>query len=103
MPRVKEIADEHDLPIMPEVELARIQASSPDDALRAGFGALLTERGSLPLESMDVAARIDGLLSRITVVRFSSTRSTNRSRPLTSFRCPTVLLLQGFAWKWRGE
>jgi Ca-activated chloride channel family protein len=32
-----------------------------------GFGALLTERGHLPLESMDVRARIDGLLARVTV------------------------------------
>src|SRR5262249_25502800 len=32
-----------------------------------GFGALRTERGHLPLESMDVRGRIDGLLARVTV------------------------------------
>ena len=35
-------------------------ASSRDEA---GFGALQTTRGILPLKSLDVAARVDGLLS----------------------------------------
>jgi Ca-activated chloride channel family protein len=55
------------LPIMPDEDLARVTSSSPADADSAGFGALLTGRGSLPLASMDVVGRIDGLLSRVTV------------------------------------
>src|SRR5438445_132487 len=33
----------------------------------AGFGALASERGPLPLKAMDVAARIDGLVSQVTL------------------------------------
>ena len=38
-----------------------------DGCRRGGIRALRTERGHLPLVSMDVNARIDGLLSRVTV------------------------------------
>lgn len=31
----------------------------------AGFGALSTERGCLPLEALDVRAQIDGLIARV--------------------------------------
>ena len=55
------------LPIMPDEDPTRVTLSSPADTDSAGFGALLTERGNLPLASMDVFGRIDGLLSRITV------------------------------------
>jgi Ca-activated chloride channel homolog len=55
------------LPIMPDDDLARVISASPADADSSGFGALLTGRGSLPLASMDVVGRIDGLLSRVTV------------------------------------
>ncbi|MHB1559517.1 MAG: VIT domain-containing protein [Isosphaeraceae bacterium] len=56
------------LPMIPDAELVppRLSSFSPaDDA--AGFGSLRTERGGLPLESMDVCARIDGLLARVVV------------------------------------
>ncbi len=56
------------LPMIPDAELVPNPTSSPasaDDA--AGFGSLRTERGGLPLESMDVCARIDGLLARVVV------------------------------------
>src|SRR5271165_1778469 len=33
----------------------------------AGFGALATPRGRLPLKALDVHARIDGLLAEVTV------------------------------------
>jgi Ca-activated chloride channel family protein len=39
--------------------------SQTDD--EAGFGALHTARGHLPLEAMEVRGRIDGLLARVTV------------------------------------
>ena len=55
------------LPIMPDDDLVGVTSSAPADADSAGFGALLTARGSLPLASMDVVGRIDGLLSRVTV------------------------------------
>jgi Ca-activated chloride channel family protein len=53
------------LPLMDEPA-----APSRDDsptANDAGFGALETARGRLPLAAMDVTGRIDGLLSRVTV------------------------------------
>ncbi len=44
-------------------------ASRSDDRsdLDAGFGALETSRGRLPLAALDVKGRIDGLLSQVTV------------------------------------
>src|SRR6516162_4877122 len=55
------------LPLAPDDDLARVTSSSPAETDSAGFGALLTGRGSLPLASMEVVGRIDGLLSRVTV------------------------------------
>lgn len=55
------------LPMIPDADLAAHPTpSSPADEA-AGFGSLRTERGGLPLESMDVYARIDGLLARVVV------------------------------------
>ena len=48
---------------MSEDEVSR---AFPVDA-EAGFGALATERGRLPLAAVDVRARLDGLLSQVTV------------------------------------
>jgi Ca-activated chloride channel homolog len=54
------------LPLIPDAELvppaSRVIA---DD--EPGFGALRTQKGHFPLESMDVRARIDGLLARVVV------------------------------------
>ncbi len=55
------------LPLLRDDELSHGPSSGSTDAGDAGFGALRTERGHLPLESMDVNVRIDGLLSRVTV------------------------------------
>ncbi len=55
------------LPILQDDELNCGPSSGSTHADEAGFGALRTPRGHLPLESMDVAARVDGLLSRVTV------------------------------------
>src|SRR5262249_33655086 len=35
----------------------------------AGFGALTTERGCLPLKALDVQARLDGLIARVTLTQ----------------------------------
>jgi len=43
---------------MPEAEAARIAAPVPD----SGIGVLKTERGNLPLDTLDVRARITGLV-----------------------------------------
>jgi Ca-activated chloride channel homolog len=53
------------LPLLDEVT----PASRSDDRsdLDAGFGALETSRGRLPLAALDVMGRIDGLLSQVTV------------------------------------
>lgn len=53
------------LPVIGDAEINLAAGSVPAD--RAGLGALMTERGSLPLESLDVHARIDGLLARVVV------------------------------------
>ncbi len=55
------------LPMISDDEMDRGASSSPADGDETGFGALRTERGPLPLESMDVHGRIDGLLARVTV------------------------------------
>jgi len=53
------------LPLLDEVEPpSRYESQSDHDA---GFGALETSRGRLPLAAMDVTGRIDGLLSQVTV------------------------------------
>jgi Ca-activated chloride channel family protein len=49
----------HVLPTFADHEL---DLGAPSDG--AGFGSLKTERGNLPLEALDVRARIDGLLYR---------------------------------------
>ena len=54
------------LPMISDDELAAGASSSRADD-EPGFGSLKTPKGSLPLESMEVTARIDGLLSRVTV------------------------------------
>src|SRR5262245_61047067 len=54
------------LPMIPDADLASTTSYSTD-ADEHGFGALRTERGILPLEAMDLRARIDGLLARVVV------------------------------------
>ncbi len=54
------------LPMIPDSELASPASGVPTDD-GEGFGSLRTERGGLPLEAMEVHARIDGLLSRVVV------------------------------------
>ena len=55
------------LPLLRDDELTPGASSFATDDHDAGFGAIRTDRGHLPLESMDVAARIDGLLCRSTL------------------------------------
>src|SRR5262245_46205159 len=54
------------LPLIPDAEVLRTAFPSLADD-EPGFGALRTEKGHLPLESMDVRGRIDGLLARVVV------------------------------------
>lgn len=53
------------LPLLDDAELEPLGTSVGD--AEAGFGALATERGPLPLKAMDVRGRIDGLLAQVTV------------------------------------
>jgi len=53
------------LPTLTDAELAR--CPKPDDA--ASFGALATAQGYLPLQAMDVRARIDGLLAQVALTQ----------------------------------
>jgi Ca-activated chloride channel family protein len=50
------------LPELLDDELKRHSSSEEDDA---GFGALATERGCLPLKALDVQARLDGLIAQV--------------------------------------
>jgi Ca-activated chloride channel family protein len=63
------------LPLLPAEEVAR--ARPADD--EPGAGALATARGNLPLEAIDVAARITGLLAR---VELAQTFSNPHDEPL---------------------
>src|SRR5262245_47282850 len=58
------ISEEELVPRIPSTIGAAPGGGTLDDP---GFGALRTERGHLPLESMDVRGRIDGLLARLVV------------------------------------
>ena len=53
------------LPEMLDDEVKRCQPPDAD----AGFGALATERGCLPMKSLDVQARIDGLIVRVSLTQ----------------------------------
>jgi Ca-activated chloride channel homolog len=52
------------LPVLVDDDLA--PAGAPDEA---GAGSLTTERGNLPLEAIDVEARIVGLLARMVLTQ----------------------------------
>jgi Ca-activated chloride channel family protein len=51
------------LPVLTDDEVRR--SIPPDD--EAGFGALSTAKGNLPLKAMDIQGKIDGLLSEVTL------------------------------------
>jgi Ca-activated chloride channel homolog len=51
------------LPTLTDEEVRRIPGADEE----AGFGALTTEKGPLPLKALDVKTRIDGLVARTTV------------------------------------
>src|SRR5262245_17913993 len=53
------------LPTLPQADYSR----AVDDPCKAeaGFGALRTARGLLPLEALDVRARLDGLIAAVEV------------------------------------
>ncbi|HEY7153936.1 MAG TPA: VIT domain-containing protein [Gemmataceae bacterium] len=55
------------LPEMLDDEVRRCQPAENDG--EAGFGALKTERGSLPLKALDVQGRLDGLIARVTLTQ----------------------------------
>src|SRR5262245_57559528 len=55
------------LPEMLDDEMRRFQPAEEDG--EAGFGALTTERGCLPLKALDVQARLDGLIARVTLTQ----------------------------------
>jgi Ca-activated chloride channel family protein len=61
--------------LMTEEEVSRFQAADEE----AGFGALDTARGRLPLKAMDVQAQIEGLLVQVDV---SQTFVNNLGEPL---------------------
>jgi Ca-activated chloride channel family protein len=55
------------LPTLSDDELRPEPAAPANAAPEAGFGALATERGCLPLRGLDVRARLDGLIARVEV------------------------------------
>ena len=50
---------------MDEPEVTALDQPAPAGEREAGLGTLQTERGNLPLESVDAAVRIAGLIGRI--------------------------------------
>jgi Ca-activated chloride channel family protein len=54
------------LPLLDDEALAHLRSrlGAESDGPTNGFGALMTERGALPLAALDVHARVDGLLAR---------------------------------------
>jgi Ca-activated chloride channel family protein len=52
------------LPTLTDEELTLIAPAPSDRTVEDGFGALSTARGCLPLQALDVQARIDGLIAR---------------------------------------
>jgi Ca-activated chloride channel family protein len=74
------------LPLLTDEEVARGTAPGGDEA---GVGTLATERGNLPLEAVDVAASITGLVARTVLTQ---TFGNPLDQPLEAtyiFRCPT--------------
>src|SRR5207244_3147185 len=68
----------------------------PDE--EAGFGALITSQGPLPLQAMDIQGRIDGLLAQVTL---KQTFVNTRSDPLTAtyhFPLPERAAVTGFGF-----
>jgi Ca-activated chloride channel family protein len=55
------------LPLLSDIELANASQTTRAPGDEPGFGSLATARGHLPLVTMDVRARIDGLLARVIV------------------------------------
>ncbi len=53
------------VPLLSDEEINRLRDADED----SGFGALATARGMLPLESLDVLGRIDGLLVEVTLTQ----------------------------------
>jgi len=79
---------------LPPLTDTELRCCPPDDA--AGFGALATTRGHVPLEAMDVHARIDGLLAQVTV---SQTFVNTLDEPLEAtyiFPLPARAAVTGF-------
>jgi Ca-activated chloride channel family protein len=66
------------LPTLSDAEVRRLQTVLETDR-EAGFGALTTERGPLPLKALDVQTRIDGLLARTEI---SQTFVNTHDQPL---------------------
>jgi Ca-activated chloride channel family protein len=54
----------HPLPLLSDTETSRLQGDR-----ERGFGSLKTARGNLPLKRLEVAARIDGLVSTVSVAQ----------------------------------
>lgn len=50
------------MPLLEEADLPSLSAGE-----EAGFGAIATDRGCLPMKAMDVRGRVDGLLARVTL------------------------------------
>jgi Ca-activated chloride channel family protein len=59
----------HVLPTLQEEIAPQTPRGESPEEMDAGFGALRTERGCLPVESLEVQARIDGLIARAIVTQ----------------------------------
>ena len=60
------MSEQHSVVRMTELELGSIEARGNEES---GFGSMRTERGLLPLEALEARAKLDGLLSRVSVTQ----------------------------------
>jgi Ca-activated chloride channel family protein len=91
------------LPLLDEKAVTDFAGPDGPAGEDSGFGALATGRGHLPLEAMDVRARVDGLLAQVTV---SQTFVNPTDEPLEAtyiFPLPDRAAVTGFRMEVAGR
>ena len=83
------------LPVLPE------STSAPEG--EAGFGALETDRGPLPLKALAVQARILGLVTRVTVVQTFVNTHREALEAVYIFPLPPRAAVTGFTMRVGGR
>ena len=79
--------------------LPRIDDSNWSPEVEAGFGALVTRKGPLPLKAMDVKAKITGLLYDLAVVQTFVNTHAEAIEAIYTFPLPPRAAVSGFSMK----